>query len=76
MWSDWDLWKSIQHSMALEGWIVTDRVIEGVAIAYHSNELGRVAEMLAKETQVRGVTLLEIAPQVLQTVRARGCTVI
>jgi len=62
--------------MALEGWIVEDRVMEEVATAYHANQLGRVAEILAKETQARGVTLLEIAPQVLQTVRARGCTVI
>jgi len=66
---DWEEWKRLQHSMALEGWVVSDAKLREVAEAYESQGISSLAEKIATAAAESGRPLAEVASEVLADFR-------
>jgi len=69
--SKWDEWKTIQHSMELEGWVISEEKLREVAQEYEESGVGSLAEQIASVSEESGRPLAEVAKELLQEFRER-----
>jgi hypothetical protein len=67
--TDWEEWKRLQHSMALEGWEVSDSRLLEVAREYESQGVSSLGEKIASVAAESGRPLAEVAREVLEDFR-------
>jgi hypothetical protein len=70
---DWDEWKRVQHSMALEGWVIPEERLQAVVYEYEASGVGSLAEKIAQVVEESGRPLGEVAEELLREFRER-CT--
>jgi hypothetical protein len=58
-------WKRIQHSMALEGWGIPDKVLEQVALNYEAKGMDPLAREIAEQSSKTGESLSDVAKIVM-----------
>ena len=66
-------WKRIQHSMTLEGWMISDKSLEKIAHEYEADGMGLLAQEIAEKWNKTNRPLSEVAKEVLTEFRRR-CT--
>jgi hypothetical protein len=64
-------WKRVQHSMALEGWIIPDEKLLEVAEEYEASGIGSLGEQIAHLAEESGRPLGEVAEELLREFRER-----
>ena len=68
---NWDDWKRVQHSMALEGWIIPEETLLEVASEYEASGIGSLGEKIARTAEESGRPLAEVAEELLREFRER-----
>lgn len=68
---NWEEWKRLQHSMGLEGWIVSDAKLREVAQQYEDAGVDSLGEKIAREAEASGRPLAEVASASLKEFRGR-----
>jgi hypothetical protein len=58
-------WKRIQHSMALEGWGISDKSLKKVALNYEAQGMDRLAQKIAEQSNKTKKPLSEVAKEVM-----------
>lgn len=69
--SNWKAWKRLQHSMALEGWIIPEDKLLEVATHYQESGIESLAEKIATEAEASGRPIAEVAQEALREFRGR-----
>jgi hypothetical protein len=69
--NDWEEWKRVQHSMALEGWIIPEEKLLEVATEYEASGVASLAEQIAHLSEESGRPLGEVAQELLREFRER-----
>ncbi len=68
---NWEEWKQIQHSMALEGWNIPEAKLREVAKEYETSGIGSLAEKIAQVAEETGRPLTDVSREVLEEFRER-----
>ena len=68
---NWYSWKGIQHSMALEGWMISDVELKSLAAEYESAGVSSLAEKIVQLSQNSGRPIAEVAKEILGEFRRR-----
>lgn len=68
---NWESWKGIQHSMALEGWVISDDELKSMAAEYESTGVASLAEKIVQRSQSSGKPIAEVAKEILSEFRER-----
>jgi hypothetical protein len=68
---NWDDWRRMRHSMALEGWIIPEERLVELACEYEANGIGALAEKIARTAEECGRPLAKVAEELLREFRKR-----
>ena len=68
---NWNEWKSIQHSMAIEGWSIGEKELKNIANEYEAEGYSSLPEKIARTAEASGRPLAEVAKEILAEFRQR-----
>ena len=68
---DWEMWKSMQHSMALEGFEISDEKLKSLALKFEQEGYESFSDRILALVSEKGLPMSEAVKTVMSEFRER-----